>query len=260
MKRVEFGNRIVEYWGGSQKTDTVLIAHDGQCIFDSRVAKKNKTWRLAQATSKLASSFGVPAPLIIGIWHQGEVGDSVARGIDLSPEDFFKSGITLFPKNGPFDVQAINGNLYLNQIFEEILPKIAESTQTNWVPEKTAMIGASRGALATLYSLSKHSAKFHTALAHSPHWPIGREPLVNMTIESLPMPGKHWIWMSHGDKGFDEEYEPFQTLANQLLIERGFRENIDFKFTHFPGSDHNEESWAKQASESLRFWFKKITT
>ena len=47
VTRVKFGERTVEYWGNSERTDKVLIAHDGQCIFDTRTAKRNTTWKLA---------------------------------------------------------------------------------------------------------------------------------------------------------------------------------------------------------------------
>jgi predicted alpha/beta superfamily hydrolase len=259
VTRVTFGTRVVEFWGGGRDCDKLLIAHDGQCIFDTRTAKKNTTWRLAEHASLIAKEFDSPPPLIVAIWHQGEVGDSVSRGLDLSPEDYFKSGMNLYPKNGPFDVSAVEGNKYLKEIFEIFVPAILEATQTRTTPEKSAMIGASRGALSTLYALSKYPHKFHTALAHSTHWPIGRNPLVKMTIENLPSSGQHQIWMSHGSEGFDAEYGPFQDYAHELLEERGYRHNKDFYFTFYPGAAHTEAAWAIQSVDSLRNWFQKTT-
>lgn len=259
VTRVRFGNRVVEYWGGGSNSKNLLIAHDGQCIFDVRTAKKNITWRLAENASSIASEFNAPNPLIIAVWHQGEVGDSVSRGLDLSPEDYFKSGIPLFPKNGPFDVNTVEGNKYLREIFDIYVPAILSETKTEAIPESTAMIGASRGALSTLYALSKFPEKFHTALAHSTHWPIGGNPLVKLTIENLPNPGVHTIWMAHGTEGFDSEYEPFQSYANQLLANKGYEIGKDFTFNMYPGAGHTEAAWAEQSRDSLRNWFKKIT-
>lgn len=255
VTRVKFGERVVEYWGNLETTDKVLIAHDGQCIFDTRTAKRNTTWKLAEGASEIAREFSTTPPLIIAIWHQGEVGDSVSRGRDLSPEDYFKSGMELFPKNGPFDVSAVQGNLYLNEIFENIVPTIVSKTRSHWTAEKTAMIGASRGALSTLYALNKYPDKFSAALAHSTHWPIGKNPLVEMTISNLPDPGKHYIWMAHGSEGLDAEYGPYQQYAHQLLVEKGYRMRENFSFTYYPGASHDEASWSKQAPDSLRNWF-----
>ena len=257
VSRVSIGSRILEYWGGGSNTDKLLIAHDGQCIFDSKSAKRNTTWKLAENATRVSAELNTSVPLIIAVWHQGEVGDSVSRGLDLSPEDYFKSGIKLFPKNGPFDVSVVAGNKYLRQIFEDFVPIICKATNTEVTPEKTAMIGASRGALSTLYALSKHPEKFHTAIAHSTHWTIGRNPLVKLTIENLPSPGRHRIWMSHGTLGFDSEYEPFQKYAHELLMEKGYVENKDFEFTLYPGHAHDEVAWAKQSLESLRNWLNK---
>jgi len=258
VTRVKFGERIVEYWRNSERTDKVLIAHDGQCIFDTRTAKRNTTWKLAESATQIARDFKTTPPLIIAIWHKGEVGDSVSRGLDLSPEDYFKSGLELFPKNGPFDVSAVQGNHYLSEIFENFVPTIVSETRSHWTAEKTAMIGASRGALSTLYALSRHSDKFSVVLAHSTHWPIGKNSLVEMTIKNLPEPGKHFIWMAHGSEGFDSEYGPYQQYAHQLLLEKGFRMREDFSFTYYPGAAHDEDSWSKQAPDSLRNWFEKI--
>lgn len=258
VTRVKFVSHTVEFWGGSEKAEKLLIAHDGQCIFDQKVAKKNTTWKLAENASTVAKEFNTSPPLIVAVWHQGNVGDSVSRGIDLSPEDYFKSGMELFPKNGPFDVSAVKGNQYLKKIFEEYVPAIVEATKTQPAPETTAMIGASRGALCTLYAMSKYPDHFYTALAHSTHWPIGRNPLVEMTIENLPSPGRFRIWMSHGSQGFDSEYEPFQKYAHELLAKKGYELNKDFFFNYYPEGAHNEVSWAIQSVDSLRNWFQKI--
>jgi len=119
------------------------------------------------------------------------------------------------------------------------------------------MIGASRGGLSTLYALKDHSEKFHTALAHSTHWTIGKYPLVELTIAGLPDPGKHKIWMAHGTQGFDSEYGEFQDHAHKLLLEKGYSFDSDLSFTKYEGHAHTEAAWATQAADSLRFWINK---
>lgn len=257
VHRFNLGERTIEYWAPETPTDRILIAHDGQCIFDTKVAKKSTTWELVQNSIKVAAELNVTPPLIIGIWHQGQVGDSVARGLDLSPDSYFKSGIPLFPKNGPFDIQATKGDQYLNEIFNSYLPEVLSRTKAAYSPEKTAMIGASRGGLSTLYALKDHSDKFHTALVHSTHWTIGKYPLVELTVAGLPNPGKHKIWMAHGTEGFDSEYGEFQDHAHKLLIEKGYSFENDLAFTKYQGHAHTESAWASQAGDSLRFWITK---
>lgn len=257
VRRFKIGERTIEYWAPDEKTDRVLIAHDGQCIFDKRTAKGSNTWRLVENSLTLSKELGVVPPLIIGIWHQGQVGDSVLRGIDLSPESYFKSGIPLFPKNGPFDINAIRGDFYLDQIFDSYLPEVLARTRANYEPKLTAMIGASRGALSTLYALKRHADKFETALAHSTHWTIGKFPLVDLTIAGLPNPGIHKIWMAHGTEGFDSEYGDFQNYAHEKLLNRGYSFDRDLAFTLYKGGAHTEADWADQSLDSLRFWITK---
>jgi predicted alpha/beta superfamily hydrolase len=257
VHRFKLGERTIEYWAPETTTDRILIAHDGQCVFDPRSAKKLTTWELVQNSIKVSKELNVTPPLIIGIWHQGQVGDSVARGLDLSPDSYFKSGIPLFPKNGPFDVNATKGDQYLSEIFTSYLPEVLGRTNATYSAEKTAMIGASRGALSTLYALKNHSGSFHTALAHSTHWTIGKYPLVELTIAGLPDPGKHKIWMAHGTEGFDSEYGEFQDHAHKLLLEKGYSFDRDLSFTLYQGDAHTEAAWATQAADSLRFWITK---
>ena len=115
------------------------------------------------------------------------------------------------------------------------------------------MIGSSMGGLATLYAVAQLPDLFSTALALSTHWPFGGNALVEKTINSLPAPGSHKIWMSHGTKGLDSNYAPFQHLADQLMHERGYQ-NHNFVSKVFDRSGHNERSWAKYLDQPMRFW------
>lgn len=257
VRRFKIGERTIEYWAPEVNTERVLIAHDGQCIFDKRVAKNASTWRLVENSLEIARELEIAPPLVIGIWHQGQVGDSVARGLDLSPESYFKSGIPLFPKNGPFDINAVKGDRYLNEIFKSYLPEVLRRTNATYSPQLTAMIGASRGGLSTLYALKDHSEEFETALVHSTHWTIGKFPLVDLTIAGLPEPGKHKIWMAHGTEGFDSEYGEFQDHAHELLLTKGYSFEKDLSFNLYVGDAHTESAWAKQSQDSLRFWITK---
>jgi enterochelin esterase-like enzyme len=119
------------------------------------------------------------------------------------------------------------------------------------------MIGASRGALSTLYALKDYSAKFHTALAHSTHWTIGKYPLVDLTIAGLPDPGKHKIWMAHGTEGLDSEYGEYQDHAHKLLLDKGYSFDHDLSFVFYDGAAHTEAAWAAQVGDSLSFWINK---
>ena len=252
VNRVAFGQRIVDYWGPAGGSDRVLIAHDGQNIFDRRTATFVYTWRLGQSAIRVSREFDEKPPLIIGIFHSSSKSDPHGRGKDLTPEDAFRSGVKPLMQS-PLSVEQLRGNKYLDQIFNQIVPAIVDVTNSELLPTRTAMIGSSMGGLATLYALTRHSAKFDTALALSTHWPIGGAPLVDWLVSRLPNDGAKKVWMSRGTKGLDASYPPFQDHADRKMSELGWRES-HFKSKVFHRTTHNERSWASYVQEPLRFW------
>ena len=253
--RVQFGPRTVDYWIPKGGTDRLLIAHDGQNIFDGRSSThRGQTWQMAQSAIRVSRDLGIAPPVIIGIWHSGTKDNPLGRMKDLTPEIYFKAGVPISADaiawlGGSFDTTLLNGEMYLREIFEKYIPAIAPGIP----PSQTAMIGSSMGGLATLYAVAQMPERFSTALALSPHWPLGANGLVEKTINSLPLPGTHKVWMSHGTKGLDSGYAPYQIYADQLMHERGYRTN-NFTSRVYPRSGHNERSWARYLDQPLSFW------
>jgi hypothetical protein len=91
-------------------------------------------------------------------------------------------------------------------------------------------------------------------LALSPHWPIGGNPLVKRTIEELPKPGTHKVWMSRGTKSLDADYKPFQEYADGLMKEKGYRVGQDYVTKVYEKTGHNERAWASYLDQVLKFW------
>ena len=251
VNRASFSGRIVDYWAPAGGSDHVLIAHDGQNIFDRRTATFIYTWKLAQSAARVAKEVGKKPPLVIGVFHSSTKEDPHGRAKDLAPEDPFREGMkTLNPPT--FAASELRGNVYLKEILEEITPKIATHTNANFDAGKTAMIGSSMGGLATLYALSKFKDSFHTALALSPHWVLAGDPLVDYLVTNLPNRPEHRVWMSRGTKGLDASYLPYQNRADELMRDLSWGTRYRSKVYH--RTTHNERSWASYVDEPLRFW------
>lgn len=251
VNRADFNGRTVDFWAPEGGSDHVLIAHDGQNIFDRKTATFLYTWKLAQTSARIAKENGLKAPLIIGVFHSSSKKDPHGRAKDLCPEDPFRGGMQ--PSNYPtITVDELRGNAYLSQIFDEIVPRIASATDTHVAPERTAMIGSSMGGLATLYAAIRHHDRFHTALALSPHWVLAGDPLVDWMIPQLPNKDHFKVWMSRGTKGLDALYEPFQEKADRMMVDVGWGSRYLSKVFH--RTTHNERSWASYVDEPLRFW------
>ena len=252
VNRVRFGSTVVDYWSPAGGSDHLLLAHDGQNIFDRKTATFLYTWRLAQNAIRVAAEVGKTPPLIIGVFHGSTPDDPHGRGKDLTPEDAFKDGIKPAIETS-LTASDLRGNAYLQKIFDEIAPAIIAETRSSTTPETSAMIGSSMGGLATLNSAIRFHDRFHTALALSPHWPLAGDALVDWMIKKLPNNENFRVWMSRGTKGLDSSYEPFQNRADKLMRELGWDENR-YKTKVFHRTSHNERSWASYVNEPLRFW------
>ena len=255
--RLKFGARTVDYWKPHKGSDTLLIAHDGQNIFDGKSSThRGQTWEMAQSAIRVSRELGISTPSIIGVWHSSTKENPWGRGKDLVPEKYFREGLEVHADFVKIleDKSVLQSDSYFREIFETIIPALEPEID----PKSTAMIGSSMGGLATLYAAAQMPERFSTALALSTHWPFGGNPLVEKTINSLPIAGTHKVWMSHGTKGLDSEYAPFQVYADKLMYERGYRTN-DFTSRVYPRSGHNERSWAKYLDQPLSFWLDSKT-
>ena len=246
--RTRFNDRIVDYWAPRGGSEHLLIAHDGQNVFDGKTSThRGQTWKMAQAAIDVAQEQGIKAPAIVAVWHSATKENPWGRAKDLAPEKFFTEGAYVDPRWAIKDSTVVlHSDDYLQKIFHEIVPAIHGA----YSPEKTAVIGSSMGGLATLYAAIQHPDKFSTALALSPHWIISDENFARSMVEALPL--THKIWMSRGDKGLDKEYPPLQNFVDTLMRSRGFTNNFESKV--YKRSGHNERSWAKYLQEPLRFW------
>jgi predicted alpha/beta superfamily hydrolase len=256
VSRVEFSGRIVDFWGPKGGSEHLLIAHDGQNIFDPRSATfLRQTWRMAQTAIRVFEEARFNPPIILGVFHSSTKMDPWGRVKDLSPETPLKSGIApIYPGNSEpeFDLTDLRGNDYLDTIFQRIVPTVIKQFDSHHLPEKTAMIGSSMGGLATLNSFARNANSFSTCLSFSPHWVLAGEPLVDYLINQLPQPSGRKLWMSRGTKGLDASYENFQNRADSLARKSGWKSNFVSKIYHRTG--HNERSWASYLDEALRFW------
>jgi enterochelin esterase-like enzyme len=253
VHRVQIGRHKVDYWA-PKGSRNLIIAHDGQNVFDRRTATRGFTWRLAQQASEVFQSAGLNPPTIVAVFNSSTAEEPHGRALDLTPEKFFKDGLpvlTEVPQG--ITLEKLRGDQYLDEIFESVIPTISRSLDTEFTFTERALLGSSMGGLSTLYEVGREPERYSTALAFSPHWVLGGDALVEKTIESLPVPGNHRIWMSRGTRKLDRDYEPHQLFANQLMFKRGWsRENFTSKV--YRGAGHNERAWAKQVADALEFW------
>jgi len=256
VSRVDFAGRIVDFWIPRGATQHLLIAHDGQNVFDGKTSThRRSTWEMAQSAIRVCEHLGINPPAIIAIWHSGSDADPMGRAKDLSPQRFFQEDVVVNLANVvKTDLANLRGDQYLNLIFDQIVPEILSAYELEIPVANRAVIGASMGGLSTLYAGIQRPEQMRALLALSPHWPIGGNRLVERTVEELPKPGTHKVWMSRGTKSIDADYKPFQELADRLMKEKGYRIGQDFVTKVYEKTSHNESSWASYLDQVMKFW------
>ena len=250
VNRSSFRGRLVDFWS-PPKPSHLLIAHDGQNIFDPRTATRRSTWRMAQNGIKVFEEAGLTPPAIIGVFHSSSKSDPNGRFKDLTPQKPFLTNVKPQVET-TLKIDELHGDDYQRLIAEEIVPSILDYLNFKPSFENIAMVGSSMGGLATLNALALRKDFFGTALAFSPHWVIGGKALVEHMLNELPKPGSHRVWMSRGDRKLDATYKEDQEHADKLMRDFGWRH--DYRSTIFHKAGHNERAWAKQISDALRFW------
>ncbi len=257
VSRINFAGRTVDYWIPKGPTQHLLIAHDGQNVFDGKTSThRRSTWEMAQSASRVSDQLKLVPPAIIAIFHSGSKADPHGRGKDLSPQRFFQEDVAVLNPVSivKADLEHLRGDNYLNSIFDQIVPAVLASAQLDIPVINRAMIGSSMGALSTLYAGIQRPEQMSALLALSPHWTIGGDRLVERTVGELPSPGSHRVWMSRGTKSLDADYKPFQEKADRLMLEKGYRLGHDFVSKVYEKTSHNEKSWASYLDHVMKFW------
>lgn len=256
VNRIEFDGRLVDYWSPTGPTQHLLIAHDGQNVFDRKTSTRKSTWKMAHSAIRVSQELGITPPAIIAVFHSRSASNPWGRILDLAPQDPFQEGVQPMEANDEITLDDLQGNRYLEQITDEIAPAVADALHMDLSQTNKAIIGSSMGGLASLYALGKRPDFFTTCLALSPHWSAGHAPLVDALIDALPAPGEHKVWMSRGTRGLDKNYGPFQDYADQKMVDAGWQE--DFVTRVYKNSGHTERSWSKYLDQPMKFWLDSV--
>jgi len=265
VHKVRFDSRTVDYWAPANPGHHVLVAYDGQNIFDKRNIGINPhqraTWELAKSAARIAELNDITPPTVIGVYHTPFDEDNLGRVKEYTPaqfmskrEDWAPISYGLYPENIDAFLKDLSADQHIEEIAKVIVPKITKKIGQTYSPETTAILGASMGGLAAIYGVIRQPDFFHTALSFSPHWPIGGNKLAENMINAFPEPGRHKLWMSRGTKGLDATYEEPQDLATKLITERGYREGVDLKYRTLNRGAHTNATWARYVPDALNFW------
>lgn len=204
----------------------VIYMQDGQNLFDERVSFGGHDWRVDDTMQTLAGE-GIEA-IIVGLDHAGE-----RRVSEYNPFPNFWSG---------------RGDDYLRFLLETVKPTLDSDFRT--LPDRahTGILGSSMGALISLYAFFTARETFGFAGAMSPAFWVGSGGIYDVVERSPFAPGR--IYLDNGTR------ENSARRMSALLVNKGYRRDLDVKYVVEHDGEHTESAWARRLPDALRFLLK----
>lgn len=226
----------------------VLYMHDGQNLFDPRIANTGVDWGVDEAVVRLARRGTIPPVIVVGVWNSAE------RGPEYSPWQ--------------------RASAYARFLIEELMPRVNAEFRTLTGPENTAVMGSSMGGLLSFYLVTRHPEAFGACGCVSTHFPLSeavvaenfrsavttatpdRTPYILRDIErGLRVPRGARYWFDYGGQGLDASYGPTHDAVRAWLLGQGLVEGRDFVIRRYESATHNEASWRARLDDPLTFLF-----
>lgn len=236
----------------------ILLLQDGEKVFRPR-DEKGDSWSVPQRMKELWTDEGIDPPLVVAVSAtENRAGEYMPQEAVTGP------GAEAF-------IAAHEGRIYIPRsreyrlfLVEELLPFVVSTWGGGSGDRGVTVGGSSRGALFSIYAMAMHPDVFSGALCMSTHWPHGDGLVVRWLSKHLQTAGRstggkhherHRVYFDYGDQGLDADYEPYQRAVDRMMLEKGYRPDIDWKTEYFPGDGHTERCWGRRLKTPLRFFY-----
>jgi enterochelin esterase-like enzyme len=232
------------YHEQSDRRHPVLYMHDGQNLFDPRIANTGVDWGVDEAIVRGMKSGRLPPAIVVGVWCTAQ------RGREYSPWDL--------------------GPDYARFLIEELMPRVNSAFRTQTQPGSTAVMGSSLGGLISFYLCRTHPEVFGLGGCLSTHFPYSastlarfrgaededQTPLIKREIsEGATFPSEVRLYLDYGTLGPDAHYESITAVVADWLEAQGLKRDEDFVVRKFADAEHNEAAWRARLDEPLEFLF-----
>jgi enterochelin esterase-like enzyme len=244
----------------------VIYAHDGQNLFDPRIANTGVDWGVDEAMQALVNEGAVEPAIVVGIWSTSQ------RRLEYAPAGVLSAvdGDVRALAADEFPADLRMGDNYIRFLADELKPRVDAEFRTRTGPESTFLMGSSMGAIISAYGMAERPEVFGGAAGLSMHWPVGveRRNFVERAEIWRPaiiaawgryfaskhlQPATHLLWVDHGTGFLDELYVPYQEAALPMLRELGYVDGVSLGARVYPGANHNEAAWRARLREPLTF-------
>ena len=211
----------------------LVLALDGQNLFDPRNTVGGVSWNLHQVADRLEAS-GAPPFVLVAVDNGG--GSRTDEYCPYATED-----VAGAPPSGG------RAEAHLEFLLHELLPLLRREYRLQ--PGPGALMGANRGGLFALWAAVAHPEAFAAVAALSPSvwWADaailrqkageGTRPRVYLDLGAAE--DGTCVWEFHA--------------ARNMLLRHGWSEGKDLSANLIQGAAHHEASWSARAGDVLRF-------
>lgn len=247
----------------------VIYMHDGQNLFDKKLAGYGHEWQMDEAVSRMAAAGQLRSHIIVGI------ASPKARYATLFPQKLLEHlppafqarvrGIDLGPEKG---APTLMGDAYLKFLTSELKQWVDGRFRTLGDRANTSVMGSSMGGLISLYAMGEYPEIFGQAAAVSMHLPLAdpnipegeRAAAAQAVADAFAKwlattkldPKVHRLYRDHGTATLDEFYPPYAAAFDAMMATRGWRWP-NYEARAFTGTAHNETAWAERVDIPLLF-------
>jgi len=226
----------------------VLYMHDGQNLFDPRIANTGVDWGVDEAVVRLVDRGIIPPVIVVGVWS------TTSRGPEYSPWHAAPD--------------------YARFLLEELMPRVNAAFRTRTGGANTAVMGSSMGGLLSFFLVTHHPDVFGACGCLSSHFPLSeavvaqyfRDGATSARPDTTPyilrdiagglqVPNGTRYWFDYGTMGLDSTYAPTQTAVRTWLLSQGRTEGKNLVMRRYEGATHNEASWRARLDDPLIYLF-----
>jgi predicted alpha/beta superfamily hydrolase len=217
----------------------VLYMHDGQNLFEGhRSFIPNQHWRLAEAANESIGNRRAAPMIIVGIDNAGA--DRIDEYTPTRDEARSAGG---------------RAHDHARMLFEELKPVIDAKYRTLGDREHTAIGGSSLGGLVSFWTAITHPHSIGRAAVMSPSvWWNDRAVVRDLDAYEGPRPR---IWLDIGGREGAEALNDARMLRDRLR-EKGWQDEVDFRYFEDRRADHSERAWAARSGRMLEFLFPPV--
>lgn len=241
--------RNVEVWlppgyeDDPERRYRVIYMHDGQNLFDPRIANTGVDWGVDEAMMRGVAAGLFEPVIVVGAWSSSQ------RGPEYSPWH--------------------GAPQYARFLIEELMPRINAEFRTLTGPQSTFVMGSSMGGLLSYYLVKEHPEVFGACGCVSSHFPLSEAvaaasftglssdeadttPYVLQDIangDTVPKGAR--LFFDYGTETLDASYGPTHLAVRDWLLSQSMVEGEDFRIQEYPGAAHNEAAWRARLDDQL---------